>query len=281
MEQPIKHPGEFFHESKLLGLRTLRADHTSYGGFKNPVEVGAVVSAPDWSEEPCCGKGLHFIPWGLGHEDRDHGVGRPVFQVVEPVGKAVVVADGIKCKAESLRIVHTGTLSECMNILLPGLTAFSTERAIGQERSTGDSSSAASTGYSSSAASTGYSSSAASTGDSSSAASTGDSSSAASTGDSSSAASTGDSSSAASTGDRSSAASTGDVTASTSTGLYSKARAGKFGCLALAWWNDIDCRAEMRCREIGCGDGSDGKLKADTWYQLDEAGSFVEVNESV
>jgi len=281
MEQPIKHPGEFFHESKLLGLRTLSADHTSYGGFKNPVEVGAVVSAPDWSEEPCCGKGLHFIPWGLGHEDQDHGVGRPVFQVVEPVGKAVVIAYGIKCKAESLRIVHTGTLSECMNILLPGLTAFSTERAIGQERSTGDSSSAASTGYSSSAASTGYSSSAASTGYRSSAASTGDSSSAASTGYRSSAASTGYRSSAASTGYRSSAASTGDVTASTSTGLYSKARAGKFGCLALAWWNDIDCRAEMRCREIGCGDGSDGKLKADTWYQLDEAGSFVEVNESV
>jgi hypothetical protein len=36
----------------------------------------------------------------------------------------------------------------------------------------------------------------------------------------------------------------------------------------------------MRCAEIGCGDGSDGKLKADTWYRLDEQGSFVEISEA-
>jgi hypothetical protein len=35
----------------------------------------------------------------------------------------------------------------------------------------------------------------------------------------------------------------------------------------------------MRCREIGCGDGSDGKLKADTWYQISGAGEFQEVPE--
>ena len=28
--------------------------------------------------------------------------------------------------------------------------------------------------------------------------------------------------------------------------------------------------------EVGCGDGSDGKLKADTWYVLDAAGQFTE-----
>jgi hypothetical protein len=32
----------------------------------------------------------------------------------------------------------------------------------------------------------------------------------------------------------------------------------------------------MRIAAIGCGDGSDGKLKADTWYQLDDAGEFRE-----
>jgi hypothetical protein len=36
-------------------------------------------------------------------------------------------------------------------------------------------------------------------------------------------------------------------------------------------------RLEMRCAETGCGDGSDGKLKADTWYILDENGEFQEV----
>jgi hypothetical protein len=35
----------------------------------------------------------------------------------------------------------------------------------------------------------------------------------------------------------------------------------------------------MRCREVGIGDGSDGKLKANTWYRLDEAGEFQEVAE--
>jgi hypothetical protein len=35
----------------------------------------------------------------------------------------------------------------------------------------------------------------------------------------------------------------------------------------------------MRCAETGCGDGSDGKLKAETWYTLDDAGLFVEVGQ--
>jgi hypothetical protein len=32
----------------------------------------------------------------------------------------------------------------------------------------------------------------------------------------------------------------------------------------------------MRCAEIGIGDGSDGKLKANVWYELDEEGKFIE-----
>jgi len=35
----------------------------------------------------------------------------------------------------------------------------------------------------------------------------------------------------------------------------------------------------MRAAEMGCGDGSDGKLKAKVWYQLDEkSGQFVEAS---
>jgi hypothetical protein len=33
----------------------------------------------------------------------------------------------------------------------------------------------------------------------------------------------------------------------------------------------------MRCREVGCGDGSDGKLLANVWYQIDSNGDFVDV----
>jgi hypothetical protein len=53
--------------------------------------------------------------------------------------------------------------------------------------------------------------------------------------------------------------------------------AGKYGCIALAWWNEKEERCEMRCAETGCGDGSDGKLKAETWYRLDDNGEFVEM----
>jgi hypothetical protein len=69
---------------------------------------------------------------------------------------------------------------------------------------------------------------------------------------------------------------TGDQSAAICTGLNSRAKTGKFGCIALAWWNEKERRGEMRCAEIGVGDGSDGKLKADTFYRLDEAGQFIE-----
>jgi hypothetical protein len=56
-------------------------------------------------------------------------------------------------------------------------------------------------------------------------------------------------------------------------GLDGKASAGKFGAIALAWWNENEQRAEMRCAQTGAGRGS---LKADTWYRLDDKGKFVE-----
>ena len=30
----------------------------------------------------------------------------------------------------------------------------------------------------------------------------------------------------------------------------------------------------MRCAETGCGDGSDGKLKSEVWYSLNDDGEF-------
>ena len=54
--------------------------------------------------------------------------------------------------------------------------------------------------------------------------------------------------------------------------------AGSYGCIALAFRikeNDKFVRDEMRCAVIGCGDGSDEKLKANTWYELNSLGEFV------
>ena len=77
-------------------------------------------------------------------------------------------------------------------------------------------------------------------------------------------------------GDSSSAATSGDCSPAVCAGLNSRAKAGKYGCIAMAWWNKAEERAEMRCAETGCGDGSDGKLKPGVWYRVDEDGKFYE-----
>lgn len=80
--------------------------------------------------------------------------------------------------------------------------------------------------------------------------------------------------SASNSGSRGSAETTHPGTAAIVTGLYGRARASEFGCIALAWWNEKEERAEMRCALIG---KKKGQLKADVWYQLDETGNFQEV----
>jgi hypothetical protein len=133
--------------------------------------------------------------------------------------------------------------------------------------STGDQSASSSTGDRSASSSTGYRSASSSTGDRSASSSTGYQ---------SASSSTGDQSASSSTGYQSASSSTGDQSAAVCTGLESKAMAGKYSCIALAWWNKAEDRAEMRCAETGCGNGSDGKLKAEVWYRLDDQGQFME-----
>lgn len=87
---------------------------------------------------------------------------------------------------------------------------------------------------------------------------------------------TGDRSASSATGYRSASSATGDASAAICTGQYSKAMAGKYGCIALAWWNEDAERLEMRCAETGCGGGSDGKLKSEVWYSVDSGGNIVE-----
>jgi hypothetical protein len=53
--------------------------------------------------------------------------------------------------------------------------------------------------------------------------------------------------------------------------------AGPYGCIALAWWNKKKERSEMKCAEIGRGNGKGKKLKANVWYRLTKAGKFKEV----
>ena len=150
---------------------------------------------------------------------------------------------------------------------------------------TGDSSASSATGYRSASSATGYRSASSATGDSSASSATGDSSASSATGDSSASSATGNSSASSATGNssassatgyRSASSATGNRSAAVCTGLYGKAMAGRYGCIALAFYNENEQRIEMRCAETGCGDGLDGKLKAMAWYKLDDDGNFIE-----
>jgi len=48
-------PNEFKFEDRILGIRIINEDKTSYGGFKNTTEVDSIIEAPDWSSEESCG----------------------------------------------------------------------------------------------------------------------------------------------------------------------------------------------------------------------------------
>jgi hypothetical protein len=74
---------------------------------------------------------------------------------------------------------------------------------------------------------------------------------------------------------RGASSATGLASAAVATGLYSRARGGEFGCIALAWWNEKEKRSEMRCALTGQGEGS---LKPNVRYELDVKGHFVEVS---
>jgi hypothetical protein len=108
-------------------------------------------------------------------------------------------------------------------------------------------------------------------------ATSGYSSSAATSGYSSSAATSGDRSSAATSGDRSSAASTGDSSVAVCSGIGSRAQAGEYGAIALAWWNEKQQRSEMRCACVV--NGKNGTLKPGVWYRLNARGKFVQDRE--
>ena len=79
------------------------------------------------------------------------------------------------------------------------------------------------------------------------------------------------------TGYSSASSATGDASVAACTGLWARARAGKFGAIALSWWNEKDQRAEMRCARVV--DGENGTLKPNVWYQLNENAEFVEIEE--
>jgi hypothetical protein len=146
----------------------------------------------------------------------------------------------------------------------------------GAATNSGDRGAATNSGDRGAATNSGYSGAATNSGDRGAATNSGYSGAATNSGDRGAATNSGDSGAALSTGHYSTASSHGDSSVAAVTGHGGRVRGGAWGCVALAWFNESENRYEMRAGVIGCGDGADGKMKANVWYGLSDAGEFEE-----
>ena len=86
----------------MYGLRKIHKDGMHYN-FRWPLEVGAVVTAPDWNPEAECGGGLHIFPNAQGNYDLLDGY---YWAVVEFDEAELVVIDSEKGKVPSCKIAY-------------------------------------------------------------------------------------------------------------------------------------------------------------------------------
>ncbi len=103
-----------------LYLRTTDAKGLAHGGFQWPLEVGAVVTAPDWNPSPVCGGGLHGLLNGLGDSHHLSFATDAIWWIVEAEN---AVDLGGKHKFQTCRVVAFGTRHEIaaqLYALVPG-----------------------------------------------------------------------------------------------------------------------------------------------------------------
>ena len=106
--------------SKSLVLRVCGANGESHGAFRWPLEVGAVVKAPDWNKRQECGNGLHGWLYGQG----DHSVAgdrcvTPGAQwLVLEVDSASIVELGGKVKFPECIVRFVGDVKSATDYLL-------------------------------------------------------------------------------------------------------------------------------------------------------------------
>ena len=105
----VKNARKVRKDGKVYALRTCDKDMLAYGGFKWP-KKGKVV-APDWSDESCCGKGLHGALWGRGDAGLLSWKKDAVAQVVR-IDSFPIVDLGGKVKFESCTVVYTGSIKD-------------------------------------------------------------------------------------------------------------------------------------------------------------------------
>ena len=89
-------------------LKTVAADGAAHGGFVWPLEVGAEVTAPDWSDAPKCGGGLHGLLDGRGDGGLLSWSRDAVWLVAEVPADAHLVDLGSKVKVDRCVVAHVG-----------------------------------------------------------------------------------------------------------------------------------------------------------------------------
>ena len=89
-------------------LKTVAADGAAHGGFVWPLEVGAEVTAPDWSDAIECGGGLHGLLDGRGNGPLLSWSPGAVWLVAEVPADAHLVDLVGKVKVDRCVVAHVG-----------------------------------------------------------------------------------------------------------------------------------------------------------------------------
>ena len=98
-------------------LKTVAADGAAYGDFVWPLEVGAEVTAPDWSDAPKCGGGLHGLLDGRGDGGLLSWSPDAVWLVAEVPADAHLVDLGSKVKVDRCVVAHVGDQASAIGFL--------------------------------------------------------------------------------------------------------------------------------------------------------------------
>ncbi len=138
---------------------------------------------------------------------------------------------------------------------------------------TGYQGAASATGEYGAASATGEYGAASATGEYGAASATGEYGAASATGNRGAASATGEYGAASATGNRGAASATGEHSVACGLGWQNKAKACETGAIVLTYRNYEDEIIHIRASKVG-----ENGIKADTWYQLDESGDFVEVD---
>ena len=271
----IKQPHQWTNkDGDVLILKRIKPNRKGYGEFIYPSGVGTVITAPDWNSEPKCGGGIHGWPWGFGlGEGADYDILDDIWLVLSEKPENVVgeLEKGWKCKARAPRIVFEGTFTQVWGLVCDEQSAIITQMASGDDSNlaaSGNGSNLAASGPGSKLAASGYGSKIAASGDGSNLAASGNDSKIAASGPGSNLAASGPGSNLAASGYGSNLAASGydSICATAANGC--RAKAGKRGAMALAYWDE----------KVGWGFAT-GKvgdtIKENTWYEV-EGGKLVE-----